>query len=74
MLENRPAYAMEVKTKAEGTFIIWVEAVPFEAMSTKVLNELEVLFKISRSFIEKAELLNKLVIKGGLHNDSSPNY
>ncbi|MBS6098611.1 MAG: hypothetical protein KH901_09300, partial [Streptococcus vestibularis] len=59
LLENRPAYAVEVKTKAEGTFIIWVEAVPFEAMSTKVLNELEVLSKMSRSFIEKAELLEQ---------------
>ena len=64
MLENRPAYAMEVKTKAEGTFIIWVEAVPFEAMSTKVLNELEVLSKMSRSFIEKAELLEQTSLQG----------
>lgn len=64
MLENRPAYAMEVKTKAEGTFIIWVEAVPFEAMSTKVLNELEVLSKMSRSFIEKAELLEQASYQG----------
>ena len=64
LLENRPAYAMEVKTKAEGTFIIWVEAVPFEAMSTKVLNELEVLSKMSRSFIEKAELLEQASHQG----------
>ena len=55
---------MEVKTKAEGTFIIWVEAVPFEAMSTKVLNELEVLSKMSRSFIEKAELLEQTSLQG----------
>jgi hypothetical protein len=55
---------MEVKTKAEGTFIIWVEAVPFEAMSTKVLNELEVLSKMSRSFIEKAELLEQASLQG----------
>ena len=59
LLENHPAYAMEVKTKAEGPFIICAEAVPFEAMSTKVLNELEVLSKMCRSFIEKAELLEQ---------------
>ena len=64
LLENRPAYAMEIRTKVDGTFIIWVEAVPFEAMSTKVLNELEVLSKMSRSFIEKAELLEQASHQG----------
>ena len=56
---------MEVKTKAEGIlYSVWVEAVPFEAMSTKVLNELEVLSKMSRSFIEKAELLEQASYQG----------
>lgn len=64
LLENRPAYAMEIKTVAGATFIIWVETVPFEVMSTKVLNELEVLSKMSHSFIEKAEFIEEASQEG----------
>lgn len=64
LLENRPAYAMEIKTIVGATFIIWVETVPFEVMSTKVLNELEVLSKMSHSFIEKAEFIEEASREG----------
>lgn len=64
LLENHPAYAMEIKTIAGATFIIWVETVPFEVMSTKVLNELEVLSKMSHSFIEKAEFIEEASREG----------
>ena len=55
---------MEIKTIAGATFIIWVETVPFEVMSTKVLNELEVLSKMSHSFIEKAEFIEEASREG----------